>query len=725
MSMDPEAAAATQTRLHHHIGSKEGLTYVAATAIVGVSNFAFHVLVSRQLGPSDYGAISALLSVVTFLSIPLLALQAAVVQEVVGTDETRTSLGSLLRGTAWAALGATALLAAWAPFVASFLALGSVLPVIILSLWLTPSIGTPVLSGVLIAKLRFTTVAYALTLGAFVRLFFTAMFGAVGVGINGPIIATVLGATTVMAILAAAVLPASRRTHVDPRPHRQPLRITAATVWHTLLALGGYSLLVGIDTILARHYMDPNTAGLYASAGTAGRIALFLPMAVTTLAFPRFVANRAHPNGRRDLFLSAVIIGCIGLLAAAVMFAVPHLVIAVLFGPRFQAAAPELRVLGIEAAMLGLVSLFTYYHLSRRSPAAATPAIAAVCAVVIVSVGRPGPFALSLVMLVLATGTAVVMGVVAWFTVPVPKFSDDQRPAWLAGGGTPPAEAVELSVVMPYFNPGPRLVVHAADVLEVLRSSDFTFEVVAVSDGTTDHSDDGLDELGPELRVVRLERNEGKGEALRIGLAQSVGAYVGFIDGDGDIPAEFFARCAEVVRRDRPHFAVGNKHHPDSHVHYPWIRRVYSMGFHFLVRVLLGLDVQDTQTGLKIARHDVLINVLPLLVERGFAFDLELLAVARRFGYDRVVGVPVTIRERISSSISGAVVWTMLLDTVALAWRLRVRRSYDELARHRAEPIGPAQVEAVHVDNGSAGGDAVLGAPYMATEATAPVGGNA
>ena len=216
------------------------------------------------------------------------------------------------------------------------------------------------------------------------------------------------------------------------------------------------------------------------------------------------------------------------------------------------------------------------------------------------------------------------------------------------------------------------------------------FEVGAVADGTTDHSDEGLEELGEELRVVRLEQNSGKGAALRAGFAEGRGAYVGFIDGDGDIPASVLPNFLELVLTGEPQLLIGSKLHPDSKVEYPWIRRVYSVGYRLLVRALTGLAASATQTGVKLVRRDVLVDVLPLLVERGFAFDLELLGVARRFGYDRIVELPVAIRGRFTSSISGAVAWVMLLDTVALAWRLRIRHTYDhERARRAAGPPPP------------------------------------
>jgi ABC-type Fe3+/spermidine/putrescine transport system ATPase subunit len=84
----------------------------------------------------------------------------------------------------------------------------------------------------------------------------------------------------------------------------------------------------------------------------------------------------------------------------------------------------------------------------------------------------------------------------------------------------------------------------------------------------------------------------------------------------------------EVARRERLDFAIGSKRHPESVVHYPWSRRLASRCYQALNRLLFRLDVRDTQVGLKLFRREVAEDVVPLLLVKRFAFDLELLAGA-------------------------------------------------------------------------------------------------
>ena len=83
--------------------------------------------------------------------------------------------------------------------------------------------------------------------------------------------------------------------------------------------------------------------------------------------------------------------------------------------------------------------------------------------------------------------------------------------------------------------------------------------------------------------------------------------------------------------------------------------------------------------------------MLPLLRESRFALDLELLVLARRLGYTRIVEAPVRIQERFGSTISLKAVWLLLVDTLGLFVRYSIRHEYDPAlaARRRADRRGP------------------------------------
>jgi glycosyltransferase involved in cell wall biosynthesis len=239
---------------------------------------------------------------------------------------------------------------------------------------------------------------------------------------------------------------------------------------------------------------------------------------------------------------------------------------------------------------------------------------------------------------------------------------------------------LDLTVVVPYYNPGKLLVPTIERLLAVLDGSGTSYEVIAVSDGSTDGSDQELEQLAgtrTELSNVVLANNQGKGAALRVGLARGRGRYLGFIDADGDLDPVLLESFQAMVRLYSPDIILGSKRHPLSEVEYPPLRRLYSWGYQQLVRLGFRLDIRDTQTGIKLVRRDVLAAVLPRMVEKRFAFDLELFVIARRLGYTRFLEAPIRLRHQFTSTVSWHAVYRTLLDTAAIWYRLRLLHFYD------------------------------------------------
>jgi glycosyltransferase involved in cell wall biosynthesis len=254
-----------------------------------------------------------------------------------------------------------------------------------------------------------------------------------------------------------------------------------------------------------------------------------------------------------------------------------------------------------------------------------------------------------------------------------------------------PDPTLDVSIVVPYYNPGARLRSTVEHMVRVLDASGMRFEIITVSDGSTDGSPFTLVEF-PETVVRRMEfeTNAGKGHALRAGLGQGRGRYLGFIDADGDISPEFLAPFVTIMRTEEPDIIIGSKRHPWSVVHYPPLRRLYSWGYQHLIHLLFRLKVKDTQVGIKLVDRRVIADVLPLLRESRFALDLELLVLAHRLGYTKIVEAPVRIDERFNSTISLKAVWRLLVDTLGLFVRYSIRHEYDAALRARLDGAGAA-----------------------------------
>ena len=164
--------------------------------------------------------------------------------------------------------------------------------------------------------------------------------------------------------------------------------------------------------------------------------------------------------------------------------------------------------------------------------------------------------------------------------------------------------------------------------MQVFTDAGVGFELIVVDDGSTDDSMATLDDAPPQVKVVRLPANRGKGGALHAGFSRARGSWVGFVDSDGDIDPAHLVEYLKVGRETGADMVYANKKHRQSVSASSPFRKVVSMGFSSLVDTLFNLGVNDTQTGCKLMRREVLADVLPRLRETRFAFDLELFVAA-------------------------------------------------------------------------------------------------
>jgi glycosyltransferase involved in cell wall biosynthesis len=244
-----------------------------------------------------------------------------------------------------------------------------------------------------------------------------------------------------------------------------------------------------------------------------------------------------------------------------------------------------------------------------------------------------------------------------------------------------------LSILMPAYNEAHSIAENVCETVETMRALGIDFEIVVIDDGSLDGTHTAaIDALRvwPEcVRIVRCGRNEGKGNALICGTAYSKGEYVAFLDADMDLHPEQLENFFTIMKSRGADVVIGSKFHPQSKVDYPRLRRVYSFFYFMLVRSLFGLPVRDTQTGIKLFKREVLEHVLPRVLVKRFAFDLELLANVHHFGY-RIVEAPVVVNfTRVCSRLRLAAVWNVFVDTLAIFYRMRILRYYDRPERFR------------------------------------------
>ncbi|HEV3311153.1 MAG TPA: glycosyltransferase [Chloroflexota bacterium] len=221
-----------------------------------------------------------------------------------------------------------------------------------------------------------------------------------------------------------------------------------------------------------------------------------------------------------------------------------------------------------------------------------------------------------------------------------------------------------VSVIVPAYRERGRI----ASSLELLMSEmsglGAPFEVILVSDGNTDGTQVEAGTVEGPITVIHYPENRGKGYAIRRGLAESRGSRVVFIDADMELHPRGIARLLALLDAGAD-VAIGSKRHPESRVHYPWPRRVQSGVYQRLVRRLFGLNVTDTQTGIKAFRGSLVREVAPSLTNDGFAFDLELLVQLASVGAVIAEG-PVVLEFQFRSTTGVHAAVDVLRETLRL-----------------------------------------------------------
>ena len=243
-----------------------------------------------------------------------------------------------------------------------------------------------------------------------------------------------------------------------------------------------------------------------------------------------------------------------------------------------------------------------------------------------------------------------------------------------------------LSVIMPVFRLEDGIRKNLRAVAELFEGNGVSAELVPVDDGSPDGTAEEVRLAAAEaaaagwrhvtFRPVFLPRNGGKGGALRAGFVASSGEWILLLDGDLDISPRQTPAFFEAAVRENADIVAGSKRHPLSRVQYPWHRRLASAVYHLAVRLLAGLAVTDTQTGMKLFRRRVLGDALSRMLVKKYAFDLELLAIARRLGA-KIAEAPVEIRfGQKFGALSPSTVKSMVIDTLAVFYRLRILDYY-------------------------------------------------
>lgn len=243
-----------------------------------------------------------------------------------------------------------------------------------------------------------------------------------------------------------------------------------------------------------------------------------------------------------------------------------------------------------------------------------------------------------------------------------------------------------ISIIVPAYMQEKTIVKDLTRIKSVLSTTAYNYELLLVVDGFVDKTYELAKRMkSKKIAIYGYKQNHGKGYAIRYGMTRAKGSIIGFIDSGMDLNPNALSILLERFEWSDADIIIGSKRHPESKVTYPFLRRIISFLSQVFIGILFGLNVRDTQVGIKFFKREVIMDVLPRLMVKKFAFDIEILVVALHLGYRKIFEAPIELKFNFENSIVSQSLISAILrtfwDSLVIFYRLKIVHDYDKIKR--------------------------------------------
>jgi O-antigen/teichoic acid export membrane protein len=390
----------------------------AANAVASLFTLLYQVSMAKLLPEAEFGTLASLLAFLVILSVvaPAFQLSAAKYAAMAHASGTREGLrllwSSLLKWAFGIGFVASTVAFLLMPVISWLLQIESAYLLSLLAVSFLFAFAHPVNMGILQGLHRYRDLAAVLIATPLTRLILGSILVMLGLGVFGAFLPYSVG---FIIVFAATLLP-MRRLPRGEHDAAQTRSIITYMTW-TTLAYGSFIILTNVDVVLAKHYLDPQSAGQYAALSVLGKIILFAPVGVTFVLFAE-VAGTSRSNQRRHILFAASLAYVIAACGAVLLIygLLPDRVISFLVGEQYQVIANSLVRYGAGSLGLALTSLMMHYYLAVNRTKVAFPIIAAILLqILMVAFFHDQVEALADIRLLTGTFSMVAMGVYGFF----------------------------------------------------------------------------------------------------------------------------------------------------------------------------------------------------------------------------------------------------------------------------------------------------------------------
>lgn len=399
---------------------RDSVILTLATGILNGVSWLYHIVMSRALGPREYGALSALIGLLLVLTVPVNTIQmgisAFVARARAGGSEPAvlSMLHQSLGRVALFGLAAFAVLAVLSRWLAGALRLDSPVPVLAMATILIPWSALPVLRGVLQGMQSFGALGASLATEGVLKLGAGVALVAAGLGVSGAIGGLSLGALGALGLTFFVM----RRWLPDRgAPKRAEFGPLLRSLAPYTVVIGCFTVLTQVDVVLVKALFPPHDAGVYAAASAGGKIVLYLTGALPMVMLPETARLDVSSRPGRGVLMQGLTYG--GLAGGAVVaayFLMPAPIIRLMFGSAYEASAPLLGLLGFGMFGYELALISLYYRLATRR-LDVLPAVAALTVLFPVLIWAV-PRSIQDVALLVAVLGLLTFGLATWSMIP-------------------------------------------------------------------------------------------------------------------------------------------------------------------------------------------------------------------------------------------------------------------------------------------------------------------
>jgi dolichyl-phosphate beta-glucosyltransferase len=225
-----------------------------------------------------------------------------------------------------------------------------------------------------------------------------------------------------------------------------------------------------------------------------------------------------------------------------------------------------------------------------------------------------------------------------------------------------------LSVIVPAYNEAKRIPVTLVDIDKHLSNAKYSYEIIVVIDSRSDDGTakvvEGFTKLIPNLKWVVMDAR-GKGDKVKRGMMEAQGKYRLFTDADNSTSIDHFDKMMPYFKEGYS-VVICSRDLKESKLTPPqpaWKRVLGQMGNIFVIQLLVLPGIKDTQCGFKCFTEEAATKIFPLQRIGAWGFDVEILALAKKFGF-KIKEIPVVWVNDIESHVNIKAYFSTLLDVV-------------------------------------------------------------